>query len=112
MGDFAGKNADHGAKCCLDSRRRGYLKFPSSGSPHRGGKVKKAPIGRTPGGGKRGPWTARQMNNIYAQMFKKPTVLYVNYSLLIWLSWSTPPLAPVSDQNNQAVWAATTREAG
>ena len=42
-------------------------------------------------------------------MFKKPAVMYVlvNYSLLIWSIWSTPPLAPVTDQNKPAVWAAT-----
>ena len=39
-------------------------------------------------------------------------VVYVNYSLLIWSSWSAPPLAPVTDQNKPAVWAATPREAG
>ena len=41
LGDFV-KNIDNGAKCCLDSfsgrRRRGYLKFPSLGSPHGGEK--------------------------------------------------------------------------
>ena len=56
--------------------------------------------------------TVQNVVEEYAQMFKKPAVVYVNYSLLIWSSWSTPPLAPVTDQNKPAVWAATPREAG
>ena len=55
LDDFVEKNAANGAKCRLDSfsgrRGRGYLKFPSLGGPPRGGKDKKAPIGRIPSGG-------------------------------------------------------------
>ena len=50
------KKGGNRGKCCLDSfsgrRRRSYLKCPSLGTPPRGGKVKKAPIGRIPGEGK------------------------------------------------------------
>ena len=46
--EILGKNADNGAKCCLDTfsgrRRRGCLKFPSLGKPPPGGNVKKHPL--------------------------------------------------------------------
>ena len=52
--DFVEKIAHNGAKCCLDSfsgrRSRGYLKFPSLGSPHGGEKWKKHPLEGSQGG--------------------------------------------------------------
>ena len=47
----------------------GCLKFPSLGGP-RGGKDKKAPIGRIPRGGKSWPWTARAADGCEASFLK------------------------------------------
>ena len=49
FGGFCGKQIpQNGAKCCLDSfsgrSRRGYLKFPSLGSPHGGEPVGLLPL--------------------------------------------------------------------
>jgi hypothetical protein len=38
--------------------------------------------------------------------------MYVNSPVLLCSSYSTPPLAPLTDRNKPAVWAATPREAG
>ena len=38
--------------------------------------------------------------------------MYVNSPVLLRSSYSTPPLAPLTDRNKPAVWAATPREAG
>jgi hypothetical protein len=38
--------------------------------------------------------------------------MHVNSPVLLCSSYSTPPLAPLTDRNKPAVWAATPREAG
>ena len=46
------------------------------------------------------------------KIFTNPAVMYVNSPVLLCSSYSTPPLAPLTDRNKPAVWAATPREAG
>ena len=46
------------------------------------------------------------------KIFTNPAVMYINSPVLLCSSYSTPPLAPLTDRNKPAVWAATPREAG